>query len=745
MNLPTRNQHEEQCRLYRIFSDQMTPGLICLDPLMKIIQVNSALCLMLEFKEKELIGRSYLDIVDKTQVSQVLEKFWRQLHGERSIYETSLITRGGQCLPVMVSAAPYMDDSGQIQGVFGFYTDLTTQKKAEQEMRFQANMLTNIRDCLIAVDLQGQIIYWNKGAEKIFGWGQEEFVGSKLEDLLIPEEIKRWAEILNEVGEGKTWRGQMEMLNRSQISRTVQFSWAPFWDENHQINGAIGLAVDISELIEARCRAEAAYRVKSELLSNMSHEIRTPLAGILGFTDLLIRENLSPRLIEFVTNIQRCGQQLGILINNILELSKMEAERISLQSTEFEITNLVQDCAATIQSQVEEANLELEILISPQVPRVLKGDAGRISQVLTNLLGNAVKFTRQGKIAIRVNRSENKPFSSALFPLQITVSDTGIGIPRTAQKSIFEAFTQVNGTKPLRQVGTGLGLNISRRLVEFMGGQIWVDSEEGKGSTFYFWVPLEMPTLTPVKSESDQLTPADFPSRADRMFGSILVVEDNDANRRLLTYMLTDEGYTVRTAKNGYECLELLDSEKFEVVLMDMQMPILDGYATTRRIRQTEKWRDLPVIALTAHAMKGDAEKCLEAGCNTYLAKPFNRDQLLNQIQRLLYTKQQQKEASARDKQERLLRKLLPEFLDSLDQILVQMGQALAEENPTQLLELSHDLKGSAGLYGLGAISELGAQIYRALKERETINLVQLYEQLKSEAQKARQEIENRE
>ena len=723
---------------YRILIETMTEGLVCLDPLMKIIQVNQTLCRMLKYEEADLLGRSYLDIIDKPYVARALEQFWRNFHGERSSYETSLLTRTGQKLPVMVGAVPFIDDNGKVHGTFGIYTDISEQRRAEAEIRYQANLLANVHDCIITFDIAGKIMSWNRGAEKLYGWNQKEAIGQSINILYPSEEVSKWQEILTIVWEGKRWSGQIDTITRQKIIRTVSISLAPVRDENGSIGGAVGIVSDITHLVESRRQAEAENRAKSEFLANMSHEIRTPLVGILGFADLLAHENLSPRMMEYVTTIQRCGYQLSNLINDVLDFSKIEADRIILFSSDFEIKAVVDECVATVQSKLEDKAIQLRISISHQVPSIFKGDAVRIGQVLTNLLGNAVKFTEQGWIKIEVGKGKLKTKSSTRYPLLISVRDTGIGIPLSVQQRIFETFVQGDGSTTRKYGGSGLGLAISRQLVELMGGRIWVESKEGNGSTFNFCVPLEISAAKTINKgqTKTQLNPMALGNMPELL--RILVVEDNEANQRLIVYMLKDAGYTAEIVRNGQDCLQILEKADFDLVLMDMQMPVMDGYQATRSIRRISKWQDLPIIALTAHAIKGDAEKCLEAGCNAYLAKPFTREQLLSIIRHAQH-KRIKARADNQLRQDQIIQALIPEFLDDLEEMMVQIEKALGEGNLQLVLDISHDIKGSAGLYGLKIISDLGAELNQSIKQGEVTGLVKLKERMWAEVLKARQ------
>ncbi|MDQ5909895.1 MAG: hypothetical protein QG599_1990, partial [Pseudomonadota bacterium] len=506
-----------------------------------------------------------------------------------------------------------------------------TQALVNSETAYR--QLVELSPDALCISCDEKIVYLNAAAVHLAGANSlNEMLGTSIWDYLHPKARIRVRERLAEILAQQCAAPFLEerCQRRDGTVFPVEIAAAPFI-----YNGRPALQIIVHDLTErkrmeearqARDAAEAASQAKSRFLANMSHEIRTPMNGVLGMTELLLNTELHPSQRHFAELIQQSGCSLLEIINDILDFSRIEAGKLELNRVDFDIRQVVQDIVALFADHAQRKGLELICALPPQA-LAAQGDPARLRQVLINLVGNALKFTERGEVMIRV--AAPRPTETG-FDVRFEVRDTGVGIPEAAQARIFNAFDQADNSMTRRYGGTGLGLAIARQLVELMGGALTVQSQAGQGATFDFTLPLR-PAIDAVASV--RRVPDPEPSRLARLGARVLLVEDNAVNQELAQVMLIQLGCVVAVANHGREAIDWLEQQTCDLVLMDCQMPVMDGFQATALIRQREQCEALttrlPVVALTAHAVSGDRERCLAVGMDDYLSKPFSQEALV--------------------------------------------------------------------------------------------------------------------
>jgi PAS domain S-box-containing protein len=471
------------------------------------------------------------------------------------------------------------------------------------------------------------------------GWRRSDLEGKTLAEIVAPERLEQVEEQYR-----AALAGEHRSFDLQKGERSFWIQILPVRGDGDEVIAAMSVSQDITErkraeeeLQVARDQALEAFRMKSEFVANMSHEVRTPLNGVIGMTELLLDTELTDEQREYSELAHTSGETLLSLVNDILDFSKIEAGKLELETTDFDLREVVDSACKLVERRALDEGITLGADVQPGVPELVRGDPTRLRQVLVNLVANAVKFTAEGSVTVRAYCADGARKSAEI---RFEVTDSGIGIEREKIALLFEPFSQADSSTTRRYGGTGLGLSISTQLVEMMDGEIGAESSPGEGSTFWFSVPFE--TARPRREDE---TPEGEPEREDaaRSDGArangerprVLVAEDNAVNRLLAVRMLEKSGYRVDVVQSGREAVDAAARTRYAAVLMDCQMPELDGYAATAEIRRREgSLRRTPIIAMTASSMEGDREACLAAGMDDYLSKPMRSGDLASTLAR---------------------------------------------------------------------------------------------------------------
>jgi PAS domain S-box-containing protein len=768
---------ESEQRFQRAFRNNPAPMAIVWTENRRIVEVNEAFLVLADRRLEQVVGRT----VEETGLidGDGQGRLSAAIGAGESLRHLELRIRTGTGEQRHVSLSM---DAFELAGqtfMLAVALDLSARVLAEETLREREEIFRSIsaaaQDGIIMIDSDGRVTVWNDAAERMFGYRLDEAEGQPLQALIMPEDYE--AGFMEGFGHFRR-SGEGPFIGTAQqvMARRKDGTQIPVELSASAVNvrgrwHAVGILRDITdrlkveeELWKAKEETEAANAelqrsverakrladeaaianaYKSEFLANMSHEIRTPMNGIIGMTGLLIDTNLSADQLEYAETVRSCADSLLTIINDILDFSKIEAGKLDLETLDFDLGSVLEGTVDVLAMRADQKGLALGCSVAPDVPQLLRGDPGRVRQIVTNLIGNAIKFTAAGEVALSVALEETQ---GDHVLLRFVVRDTGIGIPAAKVDSLFQPFTQVDASTTRKFGGTGLGLSISRRLAEMMGGSIGVESEEGVGSRFWFTARFDRQPEQAASAADGAVAGArpgatrpageETPVRKAR----VLLAEDNITNQKVAIKVLEKMGHRVDAVANGVEAIKALRTMPYDLVFMDVQMPEMDGFEATRRIRDPQtgvRNPRIPIVAMTAHAMKGDRERCLDAGMDDYVSKPIDPRDVAAAIARRLPSETADARPSAPNKpapapppasdgragldpglpdrasllnrlggDEEMFVEIIKIFLEDVPKQLAGMDTALAAGDARTLRRLAHTLKGSSGTAGAAALQQ---------------------------------------
>lgn len=633
-----------------------------------------------------------------------------------------MLHKSGKYRWIQDIGSPFYEVDGSFDGYISIALDITDRKLGEEGLRRYKILSEKVRDIMLFVEKDGRIIDANKAAIKEYGYSREELL--KLTIFNLRENRDLAIE-------------QMEEADKKGVffetkHKRKDGSWFPVEvsSKGTTINGRrvlLSIIRDICErkkseyvLRQAKEQAEIANKAKSEFLANMSHEIRTPLNGIVGMVELMRLTDLNKEQEENLMIVKSCAKSLLTVINDILDFSKMEAGKLVIENINFDIKSLIENTIKAHSPSALKKGIQLNYAFSSTIPQDLVGDPNRLQQILNNLISNAIKFTESGEVWVKVT---NAYIDDNKVEVQFVVEDSGIGIEEENLVRIFESFSQVDGSFTRRFGGTGLGLAISKQLSEIMGGRLWVESEKGKGSAFYFTLNFQVGTKREEKPvQTQQLNKNDLICNIN-----ILLTEDDKVNQMVTTRILKECGYCVDIANNGLEAVEMCEKNSYDAILMDIQMPGMDGIQATKKIRENNK--RTPIIALTAYALKGDRERFLSQGMDEYVSKPIKIENLVNVIEKCISLDKREEDLSdisicfdesgeivLKSKEYQWFNKKELSMLDELSEIIDSLNNAVNKGEFASIEILAHKIKSLSYEIGIEELKTISFKIELAVR-----------------------------
>ena len=628
-------------------------GMLVVSSARQILQVNTQFCHQFGYTREELVGQNAIILHLDQQHYDAWAPHYQEAREGRAVASTEYPWRhkDGTTFWCLFSGVKMLLPNGEM-GVLWNVIDITERKEAEKNTALMSFALDTVHESAYLVDQAARFQYVNQAACHATGYSREELLNKGIPDIDLGFPVEQWPDFWQQLVKSRSLTLEGAHRTKSGHIYPVEISANYFEFDGQGYN--LGLVRDVTErrrietvLRESKEQAEAANRAKTEFLANMSHEIRTPMNGVIGLVELLLRTELTKEQRGYAELVKLSGKNLVRLISDILDLSKIEAHKIELEERDFDLQTETTGTVNLLSHRAQEKGVEVDTQIEADVPLLLTGDSGRLRQILTNLIGNSIKFTHKGSVSLRIHKDAEDEQQTTL---RFLVRDTGIGIPADKLQFIFEAFTQADGSTTRSYGGTGLGLSISRQLAELMGGTVGVESVEGSGSTFWFTVVLKKQCLSTSsegsrsgagKAAAGLVGYSDPPTQTVPIYGErgyskngirLLLAEDDRTNQLVMQALLTRFGYLVDVVNNGSEAINNLTENDYDLVLMDCMMPVLNGYKATAIIRDpmsSVRNHAIPIVALTANALREDSDNCRAAGMDDYLSKPLDIDNFL--------------------------------------------------------------------------------------------------------------------
>lgn len=776
--------------------------LIVCDSNGRIIYFNNAAERITGCAREDVVGKCFTDLLLPEEEQEAKTVYQNIRDGQYPIGRRfGYLTKTGERKTIASSNTALHDKTGALVNLITTGIDITERKAMENELardliayRQLADVIENLPDATFVVDNEKRIVAWNRAMEEITGISKKEALqtgdhlskiegvqpGSFLTDMGLDHDRSWEADILGKRGY-KLDSKDAPLLPEMPADKYLSVMVSNLYDNEGNIAGTIKSFHDVTKqkraeavlmaekeiMKQAKEDAEAANRAKSLFLATVSHEIRTPMNAVLGLTDIVLSSHTLTE--ENRTNlgmVKYSAQLLLNILNDVLDFAQIEDGKFNLKEEVFDLRRIM---ASSIEPFVHVAGnkgIGLTCNIDASVPEWVTGDSRRLGQLVTNLVDNAIKFTEKGNVTLSValhertftptedQQTQHLPDSLQLF---FSVKDTGIGIAAAYHKQIFDVFKQVDSSSTRKYSGTGIGLTISRMIVENMKGQIWCESEPGRGSTFSFAIPLKVSPSPPEAPDKKEDRPTSQDSAPAAKSLDILLAEDNIINQKLAKAILENRGHRVFVANDGIEAVSALSNRHFDLVLMDIQMPELDGYEITQLIRKAEGGKfdpNIPIIAMTAYAMKGDREKCLQAGMNDYICKPVDVDELQRLLDRFISSDRgarKEREAYAAQKDEatnfqpvdlsRLrkiyktdeeIQEILELYIETARPLFATIHDALLRQDAKEIFFATHKLKGASGNIGSIGMAQLCLQMEESSEGADWVTSRSLYENIVS-------------